>query len=89
MGVKLSEEVLAKRKHIIFTNEAKKIKALSTKNASIAKRLSVTVTNIYTNEKVTYVSLTEAGKELKFSRAAVSQALIHNRLIKKTYAISR
>jgi biotin operon repressor len=51
--------------------------------------LPVIVTNIHTKEKLTYVSLTEAGKALNVSRAAVSQALIHNRLIKKTYAISK
>jgi hypothetical protein len=89
LGVKLSEAVLEKRKYIVFTDEVKKIKALSTNNASISNILPVVVTKTHTKEKVTYVSLTEAGKALNVSRAAVSQALIHNRLIKKTFAISK
>ena len=89
VGVKLSEAVLDKRKYIVLTDEVKKRKSLSTTNASIANRLAVTVTNIHTNEKINYASLTEAGKALNVSRAAVSQALICNRLIKKTYAISK
>ena len=56
-------------------------------NASIANRLAIRVNNVKTNEITNYASLTEAGKALGVTRAAVSQALLHNRLIKKTYSI--
>lgn len=45
--------------------------------------------DIETNEKSEYVSLTEAGEALGVSKAAASQALLNNRLIKKRYAIKR
>lgn len=47
------------------------------------------VEDIETNEKSEYVSLAEAGKAIGVSRAAVSQALANNSLIKKRYNIKR
>jgi hypothetical protein len=35
------------------------------------------------------LSLGEAGKSIGVSKAAVSQALLNNRIIKKTYSIKR
>ena len=45
--------------------------------------------HIETNEKSEYVSLSEAGKVLGVSKAAVSQALLNDRLVKKRYNIKR
>ena len=53
------------------------------------QQLEELVENINTNEKSKYVSLTEAGKALVVSRASVSQALLNNRYIKKTYLITK
>jgi len=45
---------------------------------------------VYDNADVTnYASMTEAGKALGVTRATVSQALLHYRLIKKTYSICK
>jgi biotin operon repressor len=38
-------------------------------------------------EESEYISLEEAGQSIGVSRAAVSQALINNRIIKKIYSI--
>lgn len=74
-------------RNIILSDEVKQRKIISTVNASIANRLAISVKNIKTNEITNYISLTEAGKVLGVTRAAVSQALLHNRLIKKTYSV--
>ena len=87
LGTKHSQESIEKMRSFILTGEAKERKALSTYNASVANRHAVTVTNIKTNEQTNYVSLTEAGKALGVSRAAISQAVLNNRLLKKTYSI--
>lgn len=67
----------------VLSDEVRYIKALSTKNATAAKRKSVTVTNIKTNEISEYISMTKAGKAIGVSKAAISQALINNTIIKK------
>lgn len=47
------------------------------------------VGNIKTKVKQEYISLTEAGYALGVSKASLSQALNNNRLIKKTYHITK
>lgn len=64
-------------------------KAQATANATASRRISIIVENIKTLEKSEYISLVEAGEALGVSRAAVSQALLNNRLIKKTYSITK
>lgn len=89
LGYKHTPELLDKMRSFVLSVEVRERKVLSTLNASTANRHSVTVTNIKTNEITNYDSLTEAGKALGVSRAAISQAVLNNRLIKKTYAIIR
>ena len=76
-------------RNIILSDEVRERKALSTVNASIANRLPISVKNIITNDVTSYASMTEAGKALGVTKAAVSQALLQNRLIKKTYSICK
>jgi predicted transcriptional regulator len=76
-------------RNIILSDEVRERKTLATMNASIANRLPISVKNIKTHDLTSYASLTEAGKALGVTRSAVSQALLNNRLIKKTYSISK
>lgn len=87
LGYKHSQESIEKMRNIILSDEVRERKTLATVNASEANRLPISVKNIITNEITMYLSLTEAGKALGVSRSAVSQALLHNRLIKKTYKL--
>ena len=64
-------------------------KVLSTINATIVKKIPVIVENIKTNDKFEYASLTDVGKALGLPKGAVIQALLNNRLLKKTYLISK
>jgi len=89
LGYKHTPESLEKMRSFVLSDEVRERKALSTLNASIANRYPVTVTNIKTNEVTEYDSLTEVGKALGVSRSAISQAVLNNRLLKKTYAITR
>lgn len=89
LGYKHSPESLEKMRSFVLSDEVRERKVISTLNASLANRHSVTVTNIKTYETTNYDSLTEAGKALDVSRAAISQAVLNNRLVKKTYAITR
>lgn len=89
IGYKHTPESLAKMRNFVLSDEVKQIKALSTKNATAVRRISIVVDNIKTNDKLEYESLTEAGKALGVSKAAVSQALLNNRLIKKIYLIRK
>nr|YP_005351207.1 orf597 [Peltigera membranacea]AEK48322.1 orf597 [Peltigera membranacea] len=50
LGYKHTPETIAKMRDFVLSDEVRYIKALSTKNATAAKRKSVTVTNIKTNE---------------------------------------
>jgi len=72
----------------VLSDEVKERKALSTTNAT-ARRISIIVENTETKVKQEYLSLTEAGYALSVSKASVSQALINDRLIKKTYRVSK
>ena len=72
----LSDEVLAKKK-------------LLTKNATAARSISVLVKNIKTNETSEYINLSAASKAIGVTKGAVSQALLNNTIIKKTYIVER
>ena len=89
LGYKHSQESLEKMRNIVLSDEVRERKILSTVNASIANRLAIRVKNIITKDVTNYASMTEAGKALGVTRATVSQALLHNRLIKKTYSICK
>jgi len=89
LGYKHTQESLEKRRDFILSDEVRDRKALSTENATAARRISIVVENIKTKVKQEYYSLTEAGYALGVSKSSVSQALINDRLIKKTYRISK
>jgi group I intron endonuclease len=89
LGYKHTPESIEKMRNFILSEEVKERKALATKNATEKIRISVIVKNIKTNEESEYISLKEAGQSIGVSRAAVSQALINNRIIKKIYSIKR
>jgi len=72
----LSAKVLAKKK-------------LATKNATIARSFPILVKNIKTNETSQYVSLSAAGNAIGVTKSAISQALLNNKIIKKTYILER
>lgn len=88
LGYKHTPETIQKMKGFVFSEEVLQKKALSTVNATNARKLAVTVKNIKTNETVNYDSLTSAGEELGVSKAAINQAIKNCRLVKKTYAIT-
>lgn len=89
LGYKHTPESLAKMRDFVLSDEVRDRKALSTRNATAARRVSILVENTETKVKLEYTSLTEAGYALGVSKASVSQALINDRLIKKTYRISK
>ncbi len=89
LGYKHTQESLEKMRDFILSDEVRDRKALSTENATAARRISIVVENIKTKVKQEYYSLTEAGYALGVSKSSVSQALINDRLIKKTYRISK
>jgi hypothetical protein len=89
LGYKHTSESLAKMRDFVLSEEVLEIKRQSTANATAAIRIAIVVEDTKTNEKTEYISLTEAGKALGVSRAAVSQALLSNRMLKKRYIITR
>ncbi len=89
LGYKHTPESLAKMIDFVLSDEVRDRKALSTTNATAARRISIIIENIETKVKHEYLSLTEAGYALGVSKASISQALINDRLIKKTYRISK
>ncbi len=89
LAYKHTQESLDKMRDFILSDEVRDRKALSTENATAARRISIVVVNIKTKVKQEYCSLTEAGYALGVSKSSVSQALINDRLIKKTYRISK
>lgn len=89
LGYKHSQESLEKLRNIVLSDEVRERKIISTLNASIANRLPICVKNIITKDVTSYASMPEAGKALGVTRATVSQALLQNRLIKKTYSICK
>lgn len=89
LGYKHTPESLAKMRDFVLSDEVRNRKILSTVNATAARKIAVVVENINTSEKTKYVSLTEAGKALGVTRAYLSQSLLKNSIIKKTYVITR
>jgi len=89
LGYKHTEESLEKMRNFVLSEEVLAKKRLSTANATASRRISIVVEDTETNEKTEYVSLTKAGEALGVSRAAASQALLNNRLVKKRYIIKR
>jgi len=89
LGYKHSPESLAKMRDFVLSDVVRNRKALSTKNATAARRISIIVENTATKVKQEYASLTEAGHALGVSKTSVSQALTNDRLIKKTYRVSK
>lgn len=89
LGYKHTPESLEKMRNFVLSDEVRQRKALSTANATAARRVSIIVKNIKTSNIEEYNSLTEAAKALGVTKGAVSQALLNNRLIKKTYLITR
>lgn len=89
LGYKHTSESLAKMRDFVLSDEVRVRKALSTVNATAARKIAIIVENIETNDKSEYDSLTDAGKALGVSRASISQAILNNRLVKKTYRITK
>ena len=89
LGYKHTEESLKKMRDFILSDEVLARKKLATENATFSRRISIIIKNIKTGESSEYKSLTEASHVLKVSKAAVSQALISNRILKKVYQIIR
>lgn len=83
LGYKHTQKSLDKMREFILSDEVRARKALSTKNATASRSMSIVVENIKTKVKQEYSSLTEAGSALGISKSTVSQALINDRLIKK------
>lgn len=89
LGYKHTPESLAKMRDFVLSDEVRIRKALSTVNATAARKISILVKNIKTNEETVYNSLTDAGKALGVSKTAISQVLLSKRLLKKTYSITK
>lgn len=89
LGYKHTPESLAKMRDFILSDEVLKRKALSTKNAAEARKISVIVENIKTKEKTEYGSMSEVGKVLGVHRNAVSQAVKNRSFLKKTYLVTK
>ena len=89
LGYKHRQESQDKMRDFILSVEVRDKKVLSTKNATAARKMSIVVENIITKGNHNYSSLTEAATALGVSKSLVSQALINERLLKKTYSISK
>lgn len=73
----------------VLSAEVLERKRKATVNAAAANRIPILVEDTKTNEKREYISLTEAGEALGVSRAAASQAILYNRMLKKRYILTR
>lgn len=89
LGYKHTPESLAKMRDFVLSEEVRERKARATEKATASIRIPIIVEDLQTNKESEYISLVEAGKAIGVSRAAVSQALINNRLLKKRYFIKR
>jgi hypothetical protein len=89
IGYKHTEETLQKMRDFILSDEMLAKKRLSTKNATAARKISITVKNIKTQEISEYKSITETANAIEVTKGAISQALKGNNLVKKLYYIER
>lgn len=89
LGYKHTDESVAKMRNFVLSDEVKIRKALATKNATASRKVSIIVEDINTKEKLEFTSLTEAGKALGITKGAVSQALLNNKILSKTYSVKR
>jgi hypothetical protein len=89
IGYKHTEETLQKMRDFILSDEMLAKKRLSTKNAIAARKISILVKNIKTQEINEYKSITETANALGVTKGAVSQALKSNNIVKKLYYIER
>lgn len=89
LGYKHTEESLKKMRDFILSAEVLAKKKLATKNATAARSIPIIVKNIKTNEISEYVSLSAASNAIGITKGAVSQALLNNTIIKKTYILKR
>lgn len=89
LGYKHSEESLKKMRNFILSDEVLAKKKLATKNAITARSIPIIVKNIKTNKISEYVSLSAASNVIGVTKSAISQALINNTIIKKTYILER
>jgi len=89
LGYKHSEESLKKMRDFILSAKVLAKKKLATKNATTARSIPILVKNIKTNETSQYVSLSAAGNAIGITKGAISQALLNNKIIKKTYILER
>lgn len=64
LGYKHTPESLEKMRNFVLSDEVRQRKALSTANATAARRVSIIVKNIKTSNIEEYNSLTEAAKAL-------------------------
>jgi acetoacetate decarboxylase len=87
LGYKHSEESLKKMRDFVLSDEVLAKKKLATKNATIARSIPILVKNIKTNKTFEYVSLSAASNSIGVTKSAISQALLNNRIIKKTYVL--
>jgi hypothetical protein len=88
LGYKQSTRAIEKIKNFKHSTEVLQRKALSTINATNARKKAVTVVNTKNKEICMYNSYTDAAKALGVSKSAIHQALTCKRLVKKTYTIS-
>ena len=87
LGYKHTEESLEKMRRFILSDEVRIRKQMSTLNASESNKKSIVVYNTTRKETQNFTSITEAARIIGFSKSAVSQALLENRLLKKIYII--
>lgn len=90
LGYKFSTESLKKRRSIILSDEAKKVKIENVnKYATEANRIKVVVKNVKTFETNIYRSIREAGLQLGIPSQSLSYCLRKNTLYKKIYKIDK
>lgn len=89
MGYKHTDKSLKKMRNFILSNKVLAKKRLTPKNATSSRRIPILVENIKTGNKFEFRSFTETGHALGVSRAAVSQALIKNRILNKIYCVKK
>ena len=89
LGYKHTEETLQKMRDFILSDEMLVKKRLSTKNATAARKISILVKNIKTQEISVYKSMTETANAIGVTKGAISQALKGNNIVNKLYYVER